>query len=236
VFCMYCCMMWIGSRTADDEHLCGGILIAKNAVLTAAHCVDPRATSGALVNPDLNIGGIDRDAPVEKRKTVRAFQHPNWSGSTTAGDDIVILKLNRRTCVRPVVTLGAKDAEGQEELTFLGYGRTSERGNFPNILQGSQMNILTRKTCRNRYDFRPDVRTSELCVRGETTVGFCTGDDGGPIIVQPSLRVFRDVVVGIASHTHAGCTETEGVSIFMNVRKYRKWIKQTLRSEEFRQA
>lgn len=66
-----------------------------------------------------------------------------------------------------------------------------------------------------------------MCVRAPTTVGICTGDDGSPLIYSPSIRVFRDVLIGIASYSTSDCTETEGASIFMNIEYYKDWINET---------
>eukprot|EP00210_Caulerpa_lentillifera_P004083 g3896.t1 len=226
----------VSVRTVNGEHICGGIVIAKDAVLTAAHCVDPRISNEATVRPNLNIGGIDRNEPIQKRKTVRAFPHPGWKGTVLDGDDLVILKLNKKTCITPVLLLGAEDAEDQEGVMFLGYGRTSQGGKFPNLLHGSEMRTLNRTRCNRRYRMRPRVDRNELCARGNTVVGVCVGDDGSPLVIQPSFRIYSDIVIGIASYSSNDCTESEGVSVFMNIYRYRKWINETLQSDEFKEA
>lgn len=223
-------------RTGGGEHLCGGILIASDAVLTAAHCVDYRASQEAIINPDLHIGGNNRNDPVQIRKTVRAIPHPKWTGTQREGNNLVILKLNETTCAIPATFLGAKGAQGQEGSMFLAYGRTSDGSSFPNVLQGTTLSTLKTRTCNRRYDPQPKVRRNELCARGQTTVGLCTGDDGSPLVIQPSRRIRADILVGIASYATAACTDTEGVSVFMDIYKYRKWINKTLESDEFKEA
>jgi len=226
----------VRDRTPQKEHVCGGVVIAENAVLTAAHCVDPRTSKKATTTPDVHIGGVNSDEPIQVRRTVVAIPHDDWTGTTEDGNDLVILKLDKKTCVSPIPNLGAKGPNNRESLVFLGYGRTAIGGSFSFVLQSGVFNSLNVTHCNDRYNINPDLGKRDLCVRGETAVGVCSGDDGGPLIYQPTLTEFRDVLVGIASYASAECTDTEGAAIFMNIRKYRKWIKRTLKSERFLEA
>lgn len=143
------------------------------------------------------------------------------------GYDLVILKLNKKTCVTPIPNLGHKKATQREDLQFFGYGRTAIGGSYSYVLQGGFFPTYTDKHCNKKYNLNPKLGKRELCVRGPVSVGVCAGDHGGPLILQPSLKKFKDVLVGIASYTSADCTETEGAAVFMDIKKYRPWIRKT---------
>lgn len=156
-----------------------------------------------------------------------AIPHDDWTGTTDDGNDLVILKLDSKTCVRPIATLGANSAGNRGGLVFLGYGRTAIGGSFSFVLQAGLFDSLNSTHCNERYNLSPSLGRTDLCARGQTAVGVCSGDDGGPLVLQPSVLHFSDVLLGIASYTTTECTETEGAAVFMDIRKYRRWIART---------
>jgi hypothetical protein len=80
----------VGIYEKEIGYICTGTLITSNLVLTAGHCVDPKAK-------DLNIYFSEKikGAPAERvRKVVASVVHPNYSTEMKAKDmgDIAILK------------------------------------------------------------------------------------------------------------------------------------------------
>lgn len=223
----------IRDGTAGTNHICGGVLIASNAVLTAAHCLDPRRNRIATVTPEVNIGGVRRNDPVEKRTTVLAIPHPDWNGLLEDGSNLAILKLDEETCGQPLSYLGEDGAEDRRGLTVAGFGSTAGNRNFSPFLLVAPFDTHNATYCNERYGLQPPLTKQEICARQERAVGICAGDEGSPLLLIPTIGHFRDVLIGIASYATESCDSTEGVSVFMNIWHYRDWINETLESESF---
>ena len=108
-----------------------------------------------------------------------AIPHDDWTGTTEDGNDLVILKLDKKTCVLPISQLGVKGPNNREGLLLLGYGRTAIGGSFSFVLQAGVFNSLNVTHCTDRYRLNPNLGKRDLCVRGQTNIGLCSGDEIG---------------------------------------------------------
>lgn len=217
----------VSVRDRNGDHLCGGVLIRPDAVLTAAHCVDVRVSTKANPRPAVNIGGWDRDNPIEKRKTIDTHVPDAWTGDVIDGSDIAVLILNEPSCLLPIPNLGSK-LKPSQELDFLGFGRSSIGGSFSFLLQAGKFKYITNKRCEEAFDLKADLTPKSVCIKGPNSAGVCAGDDGGPVLYRPTIFEFRDELVGIASYTTGECTDVDAVSIFTRVKPFISWIEEKL--------
>ncbi|GMH42062.1 hypothetical protein BSKO_09981 [Bryopsis sp. KO-2023] len=220
----------VSVRDRNGDHLCGGVLIKKDAVLTAAHCVDVRVSTNSNPRPTVFLGGWDRDNPIEKRKTVDTIVPESWTGDVIDGSDIAILKLDKPSCLLPMPILGTK-LKPSQELEFLGFGRSSIGGSFSFLLQAGKFKYVTNKRCAKAFDLKEDLTFRSVCIKGPNSAGVCAGDDGGPVLHRPTIYEFKDELVGIASYTTGDCTDVDAISIFTRVKAFIPWIKRSLKEK-----
>lgn len=86
------------------------------------------------------------------------------------------------------------------------------------------MPVVERETCREWYsDFYWEVRDDQICVGVlEGGVGACSGDSGGPMVVNNEL-------VGITSWADP-CAKPHHPTVYTSVPYYINWIEEQINS------
>lgn len=67
--------------------------------------------------------------------------------------------------------------------TVVGWGRTTEGGMLPNIVQEVQVPILSLSQCR-AMKYRASRITSYMLCAGRGSQDSCQGDSGGPLLIN----------------------------------------------------
>ncbi|XP_071443160.1 uncharacterized protein [Hetaerina americana] len=227
----------------DDNlyYICGGSLVGKRTILTAARCLSDGQNED-LYNPKslavyLGKHSLLRwDAEVQYREVKEIHIHPQFD-SKNINDDIAVVIISNPVELSPYVQpicLGeeTKLSGVRQEGVVVGWG-FDRHGNVSDELTISRMPLLSLRTCSSRY---PDLdrRLSDkiYCAgyRSRTTV--CSGESGdGMFFSSPDHRrpARKWSIRGVASFTLSrksttGCSASNYV-VFTDVAKYLNWIR-----------
>ncbi|WP_344678448.1 serine protease [Saccharopolyspora taberi] len=183
---------WIVALTDDaGNQFCGGALISPVKVVTAAHCaVDP--ITGARRSPrELRAvtGRVDlRTQEGTVSEVERAWVHPQYRGFAR-GHDVAVLTLRAPVQQQPVELVAPDDAARYQPGTVgrvYGWGQTAESGERSQVLQSVEVPVNTDEDCGRAYgDF--DAKSMFCAGAPEGGRDACTGDSGGPFVVDGRL-------------------------------------------------
>jgi secreted trypsin-like serine protease len=157
--------------------LCSGAVIGPDLVLTAAHCIDDRASYRVVV--------MDRSFRPRTVRAIAAAMHPAFVPGTTPrtqpGVDLAILKLERPlgSDFVPLDPRYAGRVNGGDPVQIAGFGVAREgHKKSARVLRQTQLMSLGTMQVANRVVVAVDAQR-----RARTTgAGACRGDSGGPIL------------------------------------------------------
>lgn len=107
--------------------------------------------------------------------------------------------------------------------TVVGWGRTSEGGILPSIVNQVKVPIMSLAECRNQKYKSTRITTSMLCA-GRPRMDSCQGDSGGPLLLSNGVKYF---IVGVVSWG-VGCGREGYPGVYTRISKFIPWIKSNL--------
>ncbi len=188
------------------ETKCTGVLIAKNAVLTAAHCLPD--ISKASISFGLNKKSLQL-LPITGH-----LQHPDYDESIVGivedpANDVMVVAFSGE------LPVGFEPAEISDQdlvqkgsvVLIAGYGRDED--DQYDYLKATEVNVVEAV----RFEFRTEEKKS----------GSCDGDSGGPVFIKNSENKY--VLVGSVSRGDPSCFQ---YGIYENMTFYKNWIRESV--------
>jgi len=223
--------------------ICGGTIVNKRFVLTAAHCYNSMFTTMQVIVGEHNVcDGNPQGSPNEGGKLIKVKKmtlHPDYN-SRTIDNDIAVLELAEDLTftkkIKPACLPSSetKDYSGSAS-TVSGWGGTIGYG--PNDQQPQQPRQCTLKETIVKLLKGSDpmcskyLKTSsskiKLCAFAKDTDA-CQGDSGGPLTVPENGKY---TLVGVVSYG-SGCASSSTPGVYVRVQGFLPWIKNLISSGE----
>ncbi|XP_073821498.1 trypsin-1-like [Musca autumnalis] len=203
-----------------SSHICGGSIISKQWILTAAHCTYGQTADRLRVRLGTSVylwGG-------ELINVAEIVQHKQFNISNV-DYDFSLLKLAReiefderkQPAKLPESTDEVKDGD---KCYVTGWGRTQSAMESRVWLRQVEVPIFNHQECSEKYKRFGGVTERMICAGYiEGGKDACQGDSGGPLVNGDG------VLVGVVSWGY-GCARPEYPGIYSRVAYVRDWIRE----------
>ncbi|XP_073833447.1 trypsin alpha-like [Musca autumnalis] len=212
---------YVVSIRRNGEHVCGGVIISKNFILTAGRCVVKSFANNAIESyspSEFNVraGSLSLYEQGVLARVAEIKVHNNY---TNMLNDLALLKLKEPLIFSDyiqAITLPYYAPSLNTVVHVPGWGLHKTSGDVNRYLKHLSMEVVDTTKCLS-YLYGEDADASLLCLQYNAG-GICTGDVGGP-------AVYENELVGLASFSIERCG-SEYPDGFTNIAHYLKWIRE----------
>mmetsp|Transcript_28808 Transcript_28808/g.44286 ORF Transcript_28808/g.44286 Transcript_28808/m.44286 type:complete len:334 (-) Transcript_28808:505-1506(-) len=200
---------------------CGGVLIAPNIVLTAAHC------QGGFDQIVLGAHDLNNPSPDQMAfKIEKELVHPEFVAHSF-DNDLMLIRLQGNTSGFDPIDMmndgNITEVKDGDSLKVLGWGKM-EDGNMAESLQEVYVTaLIDNEKCKTKLkeQWQPaGVLPSMMCAwNEEDKADTCKGDSGGPMFKE--MDDSTNILIGIISWGYGDCG---GIGIYALISEAYDWI------------
>ncbi|WP_380878407.1 hypothetical protein ACFB49_16840 [Sphingomonas sp. DBB INV C78] len=231
--------LWM-KPTWELNHRCGGVLIAKDWIVTAAHCARLPREGDFMAQRGVRLGTQDLTSGGATYRIERVVIHKAYDPDKHI-HDIALMRIVPEgppaTNIAPIRVLGSKASDlpldANPFVTVTGWGLTSERETSMTMTRDMKrvnrksfrlmevaLTILQQSACATRASYRSALIPETICAGSSDGRDSCNGDSGGPMTRAEGKE---RVLVGLVSFGY-GCGIKGVPALYVNAGAYRQWM------------
>ncbi|XP_051791320.1 mast cell protease 1A-like [Erpetoichthys calabaricus] len=217
-------------KRGENFYSCGGFIIHRKFILSAAHCSGENIT--ALLGAH---NRIEREKSWQVIPIQKIILHEKYNNKILE-NDIMLLKLQHRAIwtrevQRIKIPKTAVDVRPNTRCSVVGWGKTNSNGNGSDVLREVEVKVQDVFNCKAARNL--NLTATAICARGTGIKGTCKGDSGGPLVC-PVNGACPPKAVGIVSFTYSNeinrCEDPNRNNVYVKVSAYLEWIGRNIKA------
>lgn len=241
-------VLYRNSQTDVSGIFCGGSLISRKLVVTAAHCIRDKDSELATKAEDVTVylGKLNMETLESERGFVMSsveeiIVHPHWSHLTSNFDaDIAVAVLeksfrftrNIRPICLPTTSESFEDIVGRK-VVIAGWGKTETNALSTSVPKWAEITVIDTGSCLESNKIFGTITSGRTFCAGDDSnlasrvsgSGPCSGDSGGGLTINVNGTWYlRGVISSTVKSLDTQSCDPQYFSVFTDVAKFRDWL------------